>query len=53
MGLEIKNSCRPKLGGFRISGVRLHPSKKSLTGLWKLKLNKVVMEAYAIHEMIG
>ena len=28
MGLEIQNSWKLKLGGFRISGERLHLSKK-------------------------
>ena len=28
MALEIQNSSKLKFGGFRISGERLHPSKK-------------------------
>ena len=40
MWLEIQNSRNLKLGGFRISGERLHPRKKYLMGLWKLKIKQ-------------
>ena len=40
---------RLKMGGFRISGERLHPNKKLSYGtLETVNLNKVVMEAYSI-----